>query len=268
MTPEIEWTVFILLSLSSIVMAALMIITMSMYRAGLALMASLLSLAGLFVLLDADLMAAMQVMMNVGGMVVMILFMVMIMMDPGGEMMWNMKRDMRMRGLGALSMRMPKPAKAERAHSASESPPDETNARAYTCPMHPEVRQDQPGECPKCGMQLVPSTDQPHAGHQMAGMDQEQHRQMMSEMAMSTAQLPWALALGAAAAILLSILVIRTHWRLSSQVPSADASEMVGKLLLSRYMIAFEGAGLLILAGMVGVVVFAVKLPSGKGGKR
>jgi len=26
----------------------------------------------------------------------------------------------------------------------------------YTCPMHPEVRQDQPGACPKCGMVLEP----------------------------------------------------------------------------------------------------------------
>lgn len=25
----------------------------------------------------------------------------------------------------------------------------------YTCSMHPEVRQDQPGQCPKCGMRLV-----------------------------------------------------------------------------------------------------------------
>jgi Uncharacterized conserved protein len=24
----------------------------------------------------------------------------------------------------------------------------------YTCPMHPEVRQDHPGNCPKCGMAL------------------------------------------------------------------------------------------------------------------
>ena len=24
----------------------------------------------------------------------------------------------------------------------------------YTCPMHPEVRQDKPGDCPKCGMPL------------------------------------------------------------------------------------------------------------------
>ena len=26
----------------------------------------------------------------------------------------------------------------------------------YTCPMHPEVRSDRPGSCPKCGMALVP----------------------------------------------------------------------------------------------------------------
>jgi len=25
----------------------------------------------------------------------------------------------------------------------------------YTCTMHPEVRSDKPGNCPKCGMKLV-----------------------------------------------------------------------------------------------------------------
>ncbi len=29
-------------------------------------------------------------------------------------------------------------------------------ATLYTCPMHPEVRQDHPGACPKCGMALEP----------------------------------------------------------------------------------------------------------------
>ena len=29
---------------------------------------------------------------------------------------------------------------------------------AYTCPMHPEVQQDHPGACPKCGMALEPIT--------------------------------------------------------------------------------------------------------------
>jgi Cu+-exporting ATPase len=32
------------------------------------------------------------------------------------------------------------------------------NGGAYTCPMHPEVRQSGPGSCPKCGMALEPAT--------------------------------------------------------------------------------------------------------------
>jgi len=32
-----------------------------------------------------------------------------------------------------------------------ETPPSNTK---YVCPMHPEVVQDQPGSCPKCGMML------------------------------------------------------------------------------------------------------------------
>ncbi len=31
-------------------------------------------------------------------------------------------------------------------------------AHSYICPMHPEVRQDKPGSCPKCGMALEPVT--------------------------------------------------------------------------------------------------------------
>jgi len=29
-------------------------------------------------------------------------------------------------------------------------------AGTYSCPMHPEVRQQGPGRCPKCGMTLEP----------------------------------------------------------------------------------------------------------------
>ena len=39
------------------------------------------------------------------------------------------------------------------------SPAEPTPAAAgtvYTCPMHPEIRQDHPGNCPKCGMTLEP----------------------------------------------------------------------------------------------------------------
>ncbi|WP_421880410.1 copper-transporting P-type ATPase [Pacificispira sp.] len=32
----------------------------------------------------------------------------------------------------------------------------DNSAETYVCPMHPEVRQDGPGDCPTCGMHLVP----------------------------------------------------------------------------------------------------------------
>ena len=40
---------------------------------------------------------------------------------------------------------------------APHKPQPKAAAAAYTCPMHPEVRQDGPGDCPKCGMALEPS---------------------------------------------------------------------------------------------------------------
>ena len=32
-------------------------------------------------------------------------------------------------------------------------------ATRYVCPMHPEVTDDKPSQCPKCGMKLVPKKD-------------------------------------------------------------------------------------------------------------
>lgn len=349
----IEWIVFIALSAVAVITAAGMILTMSMYRAGLALMASFVALAGLFILLDADLMAAIQIMMNVGGMLVMVLFMVMMMMDPGGEMMWGMKRDMHMPGPGAFSMHMPrgKPPEDEspkaqtgastdwtcpmhpeinqpntgscpkcgmalipRAETGNGQDDQEntTQATLYTCPMHPEVQQSDPGTCPKCGMTLLPVRETTHdmshmtmldhtmnmasdemdmAGHDMSmsdgemdmaghtmnmntsdsGMDMSSHNmnmagmtmtprqnyQMMVDMAMSTAQLPWAIALGIASALLLIVLLVQTPWPLAQGGPTQDATTAVGELLLSRYMIGFEGAAFLILAGIAGAVLFA-----------
>lgn len=47
-----------------------------------------------------------------------------------------------------------------RAHKpgaqAGGGPSTKPPARTYTCPMHPEVRQQGPGSCPKCGMALEP----------------------------------------------------------------------------------------------------------------
>ena len=42
---------------------------------------------------------------------------------------------------------------------SSRTRPTPGNARTeYTCPMHPEVIQEEAGECPKCGMALEPKT--------------------------------------------------------------------------------------------------------------
>src|SRR6266700_6540033 len=155
----IEWGIFLALSAVAIITAACMIITMSVYRAGLALMASFVALAGLFILLNADLLAAIQVMMNVGGMLVMVLFMVMIMMDPGGEMMWGMKRDMHIPGPAAFSMTMPRGKAPEDDAADDKEQPDTTHVSEWTCPMHPEVSQESPGTCPKCGMALIPRAE-------------------------------------------------------------------------------------------------------------
>ena len=37
----------------------------------------------------------------------------------------------------------------------SKKPVTEQQQVKYTCPMHPEVVQNEPGKCPKCGMDLV-----------------------------------------------------------------------------------------------------------------
>ncbi|GAB3183412.1 copper-transporting P-type ATPase [Hydrogenophaga aquatica] len=47
------------------------------------------------------------------------------------------------------------PHTAEGAEPSLASPPSAAGT-VYTCPMHPEIRQDHPGTCPKCGMTLEP----------------------------------------------------------------------------------------------------------------
>ncbi len=43
--------------------------------------------------------------------------------------------------------------------ASSSSILDSTDTKTYTCPMHPEVISDKPGECPKCGMDLILKED-------------------------------------------------------------------------------------------------------------
>jgi hypothetical protein len=46
----------------------------------------------------------------------------------------------------------------------------------YTCPMHPEVVRDMPGNCPKCGMKLVEKKDMPKGNmHQASDSTMMKH---------------------------------------------------------------------------------------------
>jgi P-type Cu+ transporter len=48
------------------------------------------------------------------------------------------------------------PAQFVTPAASSEVTPPAAPGAMYTCPMHPEIRQDHPGNCPKCGMTLEP----------------------------------------------------------------------------------------------------------------
>ena len=54
-------------------------------------------------------------------------------------------------------------ADPERYLAPKPAPPRPTEGMEtaeYTCPMHPEVISKTPGNCPKCGMKLVPKKDE------------------------------------------------------------------------------------------------------------
>ncbi len=58
------------------------------------------------------------------------------------------------------------------AATSEKKETDKVNPTIYTCPMHPEVKQDHPGNCPKCGMTLVremgsESSEDDNAYHKM-----------------------------------------------------------------------------------------------------
>src|SRR5438045_9554992 len=50
--------------------------------------------------------------------------------------------------LSALALATTSIASAQDEHHESKP--------LYTCPMHPEIVRSEPGQCPKCGMTLVP----------------------------------------------------------------------------------------------------------------
>src|SRR5215468_2857332 len=49
---------------------------------------------------------------------------------------------------------------AQHSHHAHHTEQEQETNHKYTCTMHPEVISDHPGNCPKCGMKLVPVKNQ------------------------------------------------------------------------------------------------------------
>lgn len=49
------------------------------------------------------------------------------------------------------------------------------NIQYYTCPMHPKVQMDNPGQCPICGMNLVPVKKEPAEDHSEHDAHQEKN---------------------------------------------------------------------------------------------
>ena len=64
--------------------------------------------------------------------------------------------------VGANKSRVPDGQERQRAETRSrrrsakqrKSVQKQEQEVSYTCPMHPDVHQKSPGECPKCGMEL------------------------------------------------------------------------------------------------------------------
>ncbi len=54
---------------------------------------------------------------------------------------------------------------ADHPAGPDDSVPAGRKGTVYTCPMHPDIRQSEPGDCPECGMHLVPEDKADGHGH-------------------------------------------------------------------------------------------------------
>lgn len=227
-----QWVAFLLFSLIAVAGALGMATTMSMFRSGILLMASFIGVAGLFILLSADLLGLLQIMMYIGGMLVMILFMVRFAHDPGGAMMAGM--DM---------------SPVERLFSLGLQPEDQSqdDGMDHGSMGHGEMDHD---EMDHGGMD---HEEMAHDGMNHGGMN---HGQMdMADMSMTTpVKREAALLAIASGLILVGLLLLRPAWPTVTAVPDPNSAQRIGTLLMEKYMMAFEGAGLLILLGIFGAV--------------
>src|SRR3989338_9702707 len=74
---------------------------------------------------------------------------------------------------------------AEHEHKV-DSPTTKEGELIYTCPMHPEVRQSEPGRCPGCGMELIAKrrgaeTAKEHKTHDISKVSHKDHETAMTD---------------------------------------------------------------------------------------
>lgn len=225
---------------------------MSMFRSAIFLMASFLGVAALFILLAADLLGLLQVMMYIGRMLVMALFMVLFMPDPGGVMMAAMpglKGPERWFSLG-LAPRRSDASAGERTEAHSHEP---THGHAHE---HAHTSPDQDKHAAAPGRASSHSDVQKEERKTMVAS--EMHQLDMSDMSMVTPIRPVAVWLTAAiGCALVALLLVHPDWPVSSAAPDPRSAQRIGLLLMGKYTVGFEAAGFLILIGIVGAVITA-----------
>ena len=256
---------FALLSLIAILGALGMATTMSMFRSGIFLMASFIGVSGLFILLSADLLGLLQIMMYIGGMLVMVLFMVLLMHDPGGSMMAGMDmapvENFFSRGL------LPKDEGEVKAALVEDLGQDTENKSSHE-EQHEGHDMSPDGHGSGDEQQEHEHSDMNHDDMNHEDMDHEGMDHGDMDMSMVTPVRPYAAWLGlGTGALLVLLLLLRPAWPVVDALPDPDSAQQVGNLLMSKYMMAFEGAGLLILVGIFGAVYIARpdRHPSAKG---
>lgn len=119
--------------------------------------------------------------------------------------------------------------------TASEEPHEHSTGAAtdqqWTCSMHPQIMQDEPGDCPICGMDLIP------AAASADGLTPEQFR--MTENAMALANVQTTVVGGAAANTLDARLKLSGKIAVNQEANAIQASYFDGRI--ERLNVNFEG---------------------------
>ena len=84
-------------------------------------------------------------------------------------------------------------------------------------------------------------------GEEEGGMD-------MEPMFIVNQKMPAAILATVVGLLLSALVLFRPAWAIRQAMPNQNSAEQIGDLLMGKYMIAFEGAGLMILLGIFGAV--------------